>query len=94
MVSRDFQSTCLALRSSAVKTGNPANPAFRAAPISGRAGESCAVRITTGLPANMTRVAVAYKWVEPGKGTQWWEYDGGPRWLCRPPLSLSVWWHT
>jgi len=38
--SRNFQSTCLALRLPAIKTGNPpAKEAVRSAPISGREGE-------------------------------------------------------
>ena len=55
VVSREFQSTCLALRSPANRTGNPPpKQAVRSVPINGREGEKEAARIFTGLPANVT----------------------------------------
>ena len=45
MLSGEFQSTCLAFRSPAIKTGNPPpKQVSRSAPISGREGERYAAR--------------------------------------------------
>jgi hypothetical protein len=67
VVSREFQSTCLALRSPTNKAGNPPpKQVVRSAPISGRKGESYAGRINTCVPASMIWMAVASKLVRPG----------------------------
>ena len=96
MISREFQSTCLTLRSPAIKTGNPPpKQAVRSAPISGREGESYAARINTGLPASMTWMAVASKWVRPGTGTEWWTIPRRTKMAVPPPaVGLSVRWQT
>ena len=53
--SREFQSTCLTLRSPAIKTGNPPpKQEVSSAPISGRECERLSARISNGLPANVT----------------------------------------
>jgi hypothetical protein len=71
VVGREFQSTCLALRSPANKPGNPPpKQMVRSAPISGREGESYAGMINTGLSASMTWMVLAYKWFRPRKGTE------------------------
>jgi len=49
----------------------------------------------TGLPAIVTWMAIASKWVRPGMGTEWWTL---PRraWMAVPPstVGLSVRWQT
>ena len=53
MFSRVFQSTCLVLKSPAIKTCKPPpKQTSRSAPISGREGERYTARIFTGLPAS------------------------------------------
>ena len=62
--SRDSQSTCLALRSQANKTGNPpplAETGVRSAPSSGWEGERYAAMIFNDLRANLTWRAVPLK---------------------------------
>ena len=72
VLSLEFQSTCLAFRSPAIKTGNPPpKQASRPAPISGREGERYAARTFTVLPASIICMAVASSWVRPGTGTEW-----------------------
>jgi hypothetical protein len=57
---------------SAIKIGKaPPKQAVRSAPISGREGERYAARTITGLPARVTRIAVASKWVRPVTGIEW-----------------------
>jgi len=95
-LSREFQSTSFALMSAAIKTGiNPPKQADWSAPISERESERYAVRIFTGLLANLTWMAVAFKLVSPGKGTEWWTIRRRARMAVpRPAVCLSVWWHT
>jgi hypothetical protein len=72
MVSREFQNTCLALRSPAIKTWNPLpKQAVKSATISGKEREKYAARINNGLPANMVWMAAASKCVIPATGTEW-----------------------
>ena len=51
--------------------------------------------MNTGLPANVTWMAVASKWVRPGTGIEWWTV---PRWtkMAVPPpaVGLCVRWQT
>ena len=94
--SREFQSTYLALGSPAIKTGNPPpKQAVRSTPISGRESERKAARINTGLPANVTWMAVASKWVRPGMGTEWWTIPRRTKIAVPSPVvGLSVRWQT
>jgi hypothetical protein len=96
VVSREFQSKCLALRSHAIKTCNPPpKQAIRSAPISGREGERYAARINTVLPAIMTWMAVASKWVRPETGTELWTLPRRTMMAVPPPaVGLSVPWQT
>jgi len=72
VLSREFQSTCWAFRSPAIKTGNPPpKQAVRSAPISEREGESYAARTFTSLPAKLICMAFASSWLRPGTGTEW-----------------------
>jgi hypothetical protein len=86
VVSREFQSTCLSLGFPAIKTGNsPPEQAVRSAPISGREGDSYAARINTGLPASLTWMAIASKWVTVGTGTGWWTILRRTKMAVPPP---------
>ena len=61
MLSREIQSTCLAFRSPAIKTGiPPPKQASSSAPISGREGEIYVARTFTGLPARINCMAVTF----------------------------------
>ena len=92
MFSREFQSTCLAFRSPTGRTGKlTPKQVVRSAPISWREGERYAARVFTGLPAIMTWMAVASKWVRPGTGTEWWTIPRRTRIAVPPPTEgLSV----
>ena len=70
VVSLGFQSTCLAFRSPAIKTGIPPSKlADRSLLIRGRESERQTARIFTGLPANVACIAVASRCLRPGIGT-------------------------
>jgi hypothetical protein len=70
---------------------SPQKHAVRSAPIIGREGERYAARIFTGLPANVTWMALASKWVIPRKGTEGWTIQRRTRRAVPPPaVSLSV----
>jgi hypothetical protein len=87
---------CLTLRSSAIKTSNPPpKQAVKSAPICGREGEMYATRTITGLPASMTWMAVASKWVRHGTGTKCWTIPRRNKMAVpRPAFDLSVRWQT
>ena len=96
VLSREFQSTCLAFRSPAIKTDNPPpKQASRSAPISGREGERYAARTFTGLPASIICMAVASSWVRPGTGTEWRVIPRRTTMAVpNPAVGLSVRWQT
>ena len=45
-----------------------------------------AASIIIGLPARVTRIPVASKWVRPGTGTEWWTIPWRTRMVVPPPL--------
>jgi hypothetical protein len=70
VVSREFQSTCLAFRSPAIKSGNPPpKHADKSDPIMVREGEMYTAKILRGPLANIICTAVASNWVKTGTGT-------------------------
>jgi hypothetical protein len=70
-LSHEIQATCLALSSTAYKTGYPPpKQESRSTLISGREGEKYAARIFTGLSASSVCMEVASTWVSLGASTE------------------------
>jgi hypothetical protein len=68
----EFHSTCLAFWSPAIRTGRPPpRQADRSDETSGRKGDSETAWIFTGLLANMTWIAVAFRCSRSWTGTAW-----------------------
>jgi len=55
-----------------------------------REGERQAARINTGFPASVAWMAVASKGSGPDRARICGLCHGGPRWLCRPHLSVCL----
>jgi hypothetical protein len=96
VVGREFQSTCLPLRSPSLRPGSRLpKQAVRSAPISGGEGVRYTARIFTVLLASVTWMTVASKWVSPRTGTVWWTIPRRTRMAVPPPaVSLPVRWQT
>ena len=79
-----------------MKTGNsPPKQAVRSAPFSGREGKKSAVRINTGLPANVIWMVVNSNWDRSETGSVLWTIPRRTK-IAVPPqaVGLSVRWQT
>jgi hypothetical protein len=96
VVIREFQSMCLALRSPAIRTGNPLpKQAVRSTPISGWGGRKVSLKDLHRFAGHCDLNGSDLQMGRPRTGTEWWTIPRRTRMALLPPaVGLSVRWQT